>query len=347
MRFDRVGRPPLKSEHSEYMQSAKPLVSVIIPCFNAEECVAEAIASALGQSYRPVEVIVVDDGSTDASLAKIQTFGQDVILYSGPNEGGCAARNRGLALSHGELIQFLDADDLLYPEKLERQISAMGAEADEVTYCDWREETKGKQRVLSPQYFPGDSVLTNVVGTLQTSSVLHRSTLLKAVGGFRVGLRCAQERELHLRMACHSVKFRHVPEELYVVRRREGSVGWDRGKVAAVSCGIDFEWFNYLESNGQLTEPRRRAFAAVLARKARWLMADGKAPLARGWFAKAQAIHPTGWRDAYGRREALLFRIAGFRGTEALLQAALGLEERLGRRLFSRKAAARIDAARR
>ena len=94
-----------------------PLTSVVIPCYNAEGYVGEAIESALNQTYRPVEVIVIDDGSTDGSLDVIRSFGDRIRYESGPNRGPSAARNRGVQLARGELIQFLDADDVLHPEK--------------------------------------------------------------------------------------------------------------------------------------------------------------------------------------------------------------------------------------
>jgi glycosyltransferase involved in cell wall biosynthesis len=93
-----------------------PLVSIVMPCFNNEAYVAEAIDSALGQTYDNIEVIVIDDGSTDGSLDIIRSYGDRITWRTGPNEGACAARNKGLALARGEFIKFLDADDILLPE---------------------------------------------------------------------------------------------------------------------------------------------------------------------------------------------------------------------------------------
>ncbi len=90
-----------------------PLVSIVIPCFNAEGTVGEAIQSALDQDYPNREVIVIDDGSTDKSVDVIRTFGDSIRWETGPNRGGNVARNRGLELARGTLIQFLDSDDIL------------------------------------------------------------------------------------------------------------------------------------------------------------------------------------------------------------------------------------------
>lgn len=101
------------------------LVSIIIPCYNAERYVAEAIESALSQTYPHCEVIVIDDGSTDGSLAVIQGYGERIRWRTGRNRGGCAARNLGLEMAKGKWIQFLDADDKMTPRKIELQVSAL------------------------------------------------------------------------------------------------------------------------------------------------------------------------------------------------------------------------------
>lgn len=86
----------------------KPLVSIIIPCYNSELYIAEAIECSFNQTYSNVEVIVVDDGSTDRSVEIIKSFGDRIRFEKIDHQGACAARNRGLELSQGEFIQFLD-----------------------------------------------------------------------------------------------------------------------------------------------------------------------------------------------------------------------------------------------
>ena len=99
-------------------QRTEPLVSIVIPCYNAERWLAGAIESALGQNHVSAEVIVVDDGSTDASPEVIRQFKGKINCLSTSNRGPSAARNIGLKAARGEWIQFLDADDLLHPHKL-------------------------------------------------------------------------------------------------------------------------------------------------------------------------------------------------------------------------------------
>ena len=107
----------------------QPLVSVLITAYNAEPWLAETLGSALGQTHPRTEVLVVDDGSTDGTLDLARSF-QDPRLrvVSQANSGACAARNRALAECTGDLVQFLDADDLLAPHKIERQVRRLAVE---------------------------------------------------------------------------------------------------------------------------------------------------------------------------------------------------------------------------
>jgi glycosyltransferase involved in cell wall biosynthesis len=104
---------------------ATPEVSAVIPVYNGERYVAEAIRSALGQSLPPVECIVVDDGSTDASAEVAMSFGEAVTYVHQENGGVSLARNRGAACARGEVVAFLDHDDVWLPDKLERQLALL------------------------------------------------------------------------------------------------------------------------------------------------------------------------------------------------------------------------------
>lgn len=114
------------------------LVSIVIPCYNAGRWVGEAIASCIAQSYRPVEIIVVDDGSTDNSLDVLRSFGEQIKVICSRHGGAAGARNTALEYSSGEFIQFLDADDILSPYKIERQVAAVVQTQSDLAYSDWR-----------------------------------------------------------------------------------------------------------------------------------------------------------------------------------------------------------------
>jgi glycosyltransferase involved in cell wall biosynthesis len=118
----------------------KPLVSILIPAYNTEATIAQSIKSAIAQSWQSIEIIVVDDGSTDRTAAVARRFASKrVSVVSTENRGAAAARNRALQLSQGDYLQWLDADDLLAPDKIERQLAA-------------QRETDSRRILLSSQW---------------------------------------------------------------------------------------------------------------------------------------------------------------------------------------------------
>jgi glycosyltransferase involved in cell wall biosynthesis len=115
----------------------EPLVSILVPAFNAEESIAETLRSAIGQTWQRKEIIVVDDGSTDQTVAIARQFeSSSVRVVTGKNQGAASARNRAYSLSKGDYIQWLDADDLLAPDKIAKQIMM-------------REQCRSKRTLLS------------------------------------------------------------------------------------------------------------------------------------------------------------------------------------------------------
>src|ERR1700748_3370934 len=108
------------------MQITRPLVSIIIPVYNAQKYLAETINSALAQTWPNKEIIIVDDGSTDNSFQIAKNFENDKVrVYYQENRGAGAARNKGLREAKGNYIQFLDADDLISNNKAEEQINLL------------------------------------------------------------------------------------------------------------------------------------------------------------------------------------------------------------------------------
>jgi glycosyltransferase involved in cell wall biosynthesis len=100
-----------------------PLISCVVPVFNGERYLGEALDSILAQTYRPLELLVVDDGSTDGTAALVTRYRDQIRPLFQPNAGQAAARNLGLSVARGEFVAFLDADDLWHPEKLARQMA--------------------------------------------------------------------------------------------------------------------------------------------------------------------------------------------------------------------------------
>jgi glycosyltransferase involved in cell wall biosynthesis len=116
----------------------QPLVSILIPCYNAEQWLAETIESALAQTWENKEIIIVDDGSTDGSLAIAKSYAsQRVKVISQRNQGASTARNTAYSNCTGDYIQYLDADDLLAPDKIEQQVNLLQNFPNTLAACEW------------------------------------------------------------------------------------------------------------------------------------------------------------------------------------------------------------------
>jgi len=179
----------------------QPSVAVIIPCWNAEKWVARAIQSALDQNYPNLEVIVIDDGSTDSSLDVIRSFGDRIRWETGPNRGACAARNRGLALTTAEYVIFLDADD--YIEVGSLAAWAMTAQSADLVLAPFAIERSGvKKHSIQPhQSADVEAVLRNWLQGVYTPScsVLWRTAFLNRIGGWNEHAIRNQDGELVIR----------------------------------------------------------------------------------------------------------------------------------------------------
>ncbi|MBD2345481.1 glycosyltransferase family 2 protein [Anabaena subtropica] len=128
----------------------KPLVSILIPCYNVEQWLAETIESALAQTWKNIEIILVDDGSKDNTLAVAKSFtSSKVKIINQENTGQSAAENRAFQEAQGDFIEYLDADDLLAPDKIERQIQLLGDSNSEfVASGEWARFYKSPQEAL-------------------------------------------------------------------------------------------------------------------------------------------------------------------------------------------------------
>ncbi len=128
----------------------KPLVSVIIPTYNRASIIEEAVSSALAQTWKNTEIIVVDDGSTDSTKERLQPYLDSIHYIYRPNGGLAAARNTGTETAHGDFIAWLDSDDVWSPEKLEMQVNFMLRHIDVVaSSTDFSEWRNGKIKQLS------------------------------------------------------------------------------------------------------------------------------------------------------------------------------------------------------
>src|SRR5437867_2556724 len=163
--------------------SMPPCVSVVIPVYNGERYLADAIQSVLDQTYENFEVIVVDDGSTDESAAVAKRFGEAIRYVHQANGGVSKARNTGIAEARGVYLAFLDQDDLWLPDKLSVQVAYLDSHPEVgAVYCQC--EVKGKGWLRSSLYYAEpvkDDVLGIMSGTclLMTASMIRKEVLRK------------------------------------------------------------------------------------------------------------------------------------------------------------------------
>jgi glycosyltransferase involved in cell wall biosynthesis len=215
-----------------------PLISVIMPCYNARPYVEEAVGCVLGQTYPEVELIVIDDGSNDGSREVLEGL---VAVHSGRirlllqnRVGPYPARNHGLRYANGEFIAFLDADDTWLPDFLESLYKTLdGGEAD-LAYCGWQnfgDGAPGTEAYIPPAYEEGDPV-TEFLSTCPwpIHAALVRRTVIDAVGGFSEQRFSSMDYDLWLRILGHTRRMVRVPEVLAFYRWHNGgqvsSVKW-------------------------------------------------------------------------------------------------------------------------
>ncbi|SFG93120.1 glycosyltransferase family 2 protein [Pedobacter insulae] len=124
------------------------MVSVIIPAYNASKTITQTLESVFAQDYSPIEIIIVNDGSTDATESILANYGTKIKLISTPNKGVSHARNLGLSHARGEYIQFLDSDDLILPGKLTLQVKALQENDADVAYGNWQRFIQENKKIL-------------------------------------------------------------------------------------------------------------------------------------------------------------------------------------------------------
>lgn len=189
------------------------LVSTIIPTYNRAHIICEAVDSALAQTYRHIEVIVVDDGSKDDTLELLKGYGDRIRVISQANGGPAAARNRGIAVSRGELVAFLDSDDIWLPEKIKQQVILLERAGASVPCClcnilmKWKSGDRASFDIALLKPSAEEGLWLNVDEVLATRSVLFnqgiiiRREVLDKIGGFDENIRYLEDYEFPLRLS--------------------------------------------------------------------------------------------------------------------------------------------------
>ncbi len=195
-----------------------PLVSVIVAVHNGERFLREALDSLFAQDYSPLEVIFIDDGSTDDSADIARQYSGIRYVYQ-ENRGLAAARNAGLRLAQGEFLAYLDDDDILPKNKISRQVSYL-VENPDVGCVLARQEIMLEDGVEPPEWLTRDSIFGDLDGIPFVSAMI-RTEALRLVGGFDETYRFAEDRDLFVRLREHDVRIEVIPEVL-LFRRFHG-----------------------------------------------------------------------------------------------------------------------------
>ncbi len=208
-----------------------PLISCIVPSFNSGLWLRDALDSIFAQTYRPLQVIVADDGSTDTTREIAASYGNLVSLLAQPTAGPAATRNLGLQAAHGECVAFLDADDLWHAEKLARQYARFQAQPDldlSVTAAqlfwtaDLPEEEQHYRDHPRAQPLPGYA----------TTTLLAKREVFDRVGPFDATLWFADATEWFIRAAEHGAQLELLPEVLTYHRMHPGNLTRRRSEAS-------------------------------------------------------------------------------------------------------------------
>lgn len=241
-------------------------VSVIIPCYNVEDWIGTSLRSALEQTHADLEIIVVDDGSTDGTVARVEELmhlrPDRITLLRGDHAGACAARNKGLRAATGTWLQFLDADDRLLPDKIAGQVTIAEASPTAVAVIgDFVNELAhgGEETMNAIPGDPWEGLVKTRLGT--TSANLWRREALLAAGTWDEQLASSQDYELLFRLlaAGGSVAFDPRPATR-VVKRMGGSIS---------RTAVKDNWLRYIDLRLRMRDHLRtldpRTYDALLA----------------------------------------------------------------------------------
>jgi glycosyltransferase involved in cell wall biosynthesis len=301
-----------------------PLISVLIPCYNAVRWIGNTLESVVLQEVPDLEVIVIDDGSDDGSADFVERNFSQVRVFRTSNEGASAARNRGLAESSGTFIQFLDADDLLAPGKIKLQVSALQETGADVAYGDWQrlvqsregEFVKGEIVAREFKREPELELFSNF--WCPPAAYLFRRSITEATGGWNRGLRIIQDARFALDCAMQGAKFVYC-RGIVAYYRMHGDDSLSRRDPIAFTrdvfkntCEVE-EWW---KAHGGLSDERIRSLMDCFEHVARasyehdrplFELACSSLSRFTSRYAPTRPLHM-----------ALVSRLVGYRGAEAI-----------------------------
>ncbi|WP_298737846.1 glycosyltransferase [uncultured Psychrobacter sp.] len=302
--------------------SGLPLVSVIIPCYNSESYISECIDSILNQDYQNIEIIVVDDGSTDNSINILKKI-KDIDIYSQENSGACVARNKGLKNSRGKYIKFLDSDDFLEPGVIKKQVDlAESLKNNVIVYGDYyisKENCK----------FYGDTFLSYseqtasiILSDILTSTPLHQKWMLEKVEGFDERFKNGQEWNLHVRLSSEGFIFHHQKIPIFNYRIHNSI---DRISIVKYNDKktILHEALKIEMTEERLSDNSTGDVGAALSFKywiiAKKLYRNGYSKEYKIYLKKSKALTKD-FKKYWSLKYSILYRVLGFRLSDRLIR---------------------------
>ncbi len=304
------------------------LVSIGIPCYNAGRWLAAAVQSALDQTWTAKEVIVVDDGSTDGSLGVLRGFGDAITVIRASHGGANRARNLILKAARGEWIQYLDADDYLQREKIERQFAEAGStEEVDVIYSPILLETWRDGRPLPPVAEPLDATADIYTQLLrwqlpQTSGALWRRAALDAIGGWDENpTQLCDEHDCYFRALKAGRRFVFAPtaNAVYRIWSEETRSHGNQRPVILSRTALCEALRDWLLERGKWTDGHREVLGQSLLEMARKLASEDIEFAARYQAAHKADICLAG--PAAPKAYQLVYRALGFKAAELVGRA--------------------------
>jgi len=271
-----------------------PTVSVCIPTYNRKNYLKETLQSVFAQTYKDYEVVIVDDGSTDGTEEMIRGIGYPVKYYWVNHIGQYAARNKLIELAQGEYITFVDSDDLLFPDTIERLIKAVEAHGPNVIAYGAHVgvDEKGRYVKRKQRLLPSGNITAELFEFIYVHScgMMCPKKLFEEVGGFDTSLRCCAFYKLLLKI---SVKYKFIPVKGPTFKRRR-----HRGNVSVRSFAnrkVEFDVLEdfYFNGGGKKLIPRSRA----MKRLSREGYRAGRCAIREGMYEQARRLLSQSFRQ--------------------------------------------------
>lgn len=298
-----------------------PMVSIIIPCYNAADFLAKAIDSCLQQDYKEKEIIVIDDGSTDATGEILKSYSNDVVIYTQSNMGACVARNKGVKLSFGAYVKFLDADDYLLPGSIRKQVeyAQKFKNGKTITYGASISISSNGQSGKQPFKMNDmeSQTLSLIKGNILTTLPLYPKDALVEVEGFNEKLYARQEWDLNIRLSLAGYKF--VPQKIEVycqyLHDSPDRISTRKLNFEKEKNNLNIILNSHLES---LNQDELAGWAWKFWGVGRQFLKNSEYKNAEYFFSKSKSISPSGYKKNWPFFYLIATRVFGVKIPEVL-----------------------------